>query len=129
MFRSQTLTTSVARPPAAVKAFIRDYRRLPEWLSFIRGVREEDGRWIMEIPGGTMAIEFVPDNELGVVDHRVTLADGQTFYNPMRVVPNGAGSEVMFTLYQAPGMNDVQFAEDAATVQKDLNNLARLLKP
>jgi hypothetical protein len=127
MLRSQTLTVSIARPPAVVVDFIRDYRRLREWLSFISGVREQDGRWMMETPTGAMQIEFVPANELGVVDHRVTLADGQTFLNPMRVVANGAGSEAMFTLYQAPGMSDEQFADDAKTVQTDLNSLARLL--
>jgi hypothetical protein len=42
-------------------------------------------------------------------------------------VANGAGSEVLFTLYQAPGMSDEQFAADAKTVQTDLGNLARLL--
>lgn len=127
MVRSQTLTASVDRPPSAVVTFIRDYRRLPEWLSFISGVREESGRWFMDTPAGSMQIEFVPANELGVVDHRVTLADGQSFYNPMRVAPNGTGSEVQFTLFQTPGMSDEQFATDAKTVQTDLNNLARLL--
>ncbi len=127
MLRSQTLTASVACLPAEAVAFIRDYRRLPDWLSFITGVSEEAGRWLMDTPGGMMEIEFVPANEFGVVDHRVTLADGQTFDNPMRVVPNGAGSEVQFTLFQTPGMSDEQFATDAKTVQTDLNNLARLL--
>jgi len=128
MFRSQTLTVSIARPPAEVATCIRDYRRLPEWLSFITGVREEAGRWFMETPAGVMQIEFVPTNELGVVDHRVSLPDGQTFHNPMRVVPNSEGSEVQFTLFQSPGMSDEQFVADSATVQADLENLRRILE-
>ncbi len=124
---SRTLSISLACPPAEVVAFIRDYWRLPEWLSFITGVRQEAGHWWMDTAEGAMQIEFVPANELGVVDHHVTLANGQKFYNPMRVVPNGAGSEVQFTLFQTPGMSDEQFATDAKTVQADLDNLARLL--
>lgn len=38
----------------------------------------------------------------------------------MRVVPNGDGSEVVFTLFRQPGMTDEQFAADAAWVAKDL---------
>lgn len=128
MYRSQTITASIARAPAEVSAFIRDYARLPEWLSFITGIREDAGRWQIETPAGVMRIEFVPANDFGVVDHRVWLADGQEFYNPMRVVANGAGSEVLFTLYQTPGMSDEQFAADAQTVQADLENLRRLLE-
>lgn len=128
MHRSQTITTSIARPAAEVVAMIRDYRRLPEWLSFITGIREEAGRWLMGTPAGEMPIEFVPANEFGIVDHHVWLPDGQQFTNPMRVLSNGDGSEVMFTLYQTPGMSDERFAEDAKTVQKDFENLRRLLE-
>jgi hypothetical protein len=127
MQQSRTLSVSVACPPAEVVAYIRDYRRLSEWLSFISGVREEGGRWFLDTPQGAMAIAFVPANELGVVDHHVALADSQAFYNPMRVVSNGTGSEVLFTLFKAPGMSDEQFAADAETVQRDLANLARRL--
>jgi hypothetical protein len=128
MYRAQTITVSIARPPQDVAAVIADYRRLPEWLSFITGIRDDAGRWQMETPVGAMQIEFVPANDFGIVDHRVWLADGQQFYNPMRVVANGAGSEVMFTLYQTPGMSDERFVEDAKTVQADLENLRRLLE-
>jgi hypothetical protein len=34
----------------------------------------------------------------------------------MRVVPNGEGSELVFTLIRQPGMSDTQFAEDKAAV-------------
>jgi hypothetical protein len=128
MLRSQTLIVSIDRPPAEVATFIRDYRRLPEWLSFVTEVREEAGRWFMETPAGIMQIEFVPANELGVLDHRVSLPDGQTFHNPMRVVPHSERSEVQFTLFQTPGMRDEQFLADAATVQADLDNLRRILE-
>jgi hypothetical protein len=33
------------------------------------------------------------------LDHDVTLPSGETLSNPMRVVPNGTGSEVVFTLF------------------------------
>jgi len=35
----------------------------------------------------------------------------------MRVLPNGAGSEVTFTLFQLPEMSDQTFSEDAGMVE------------
>ncbi|MCA9070771.1 MAG: hypothetical protein KDA84_17695, partial [Planctomycetaceae bacterium] len=74
----------------------------------------------METPTGWVGIRFVPTNDFGVLDHVVTLPDGQSILNPMRVVANGEGSELMFTLFQLPGMSDEQFAKDTGMVEADL---------
>jgi hypothetical protein len=62
-----------------------------------------------------------------VLDHDVDLPGG-TVHNPMRVIPNGAGSEVLFTLIQLPGVSDAQFQQDMDTVRADLNKLRTLLE-
>jgi hypothetical protein len=46
----------------------------------------------------------------------------------MRVVTNGTGSEVLFTMFQLPGMSDHQFAEDVAMVARDLQSLKVVLE-
>ena len=46
----------------------------------------------------------------------------------MRVVPNGEGSEFVFTLIRRPGMSDGQFAQDKAAVENDLKTLKDLLE-
>jgi len=38
---------------------------------------------------------------------------GVEVYVPIRVLPNGSGSTVLFTLFQLPGMSDEKYAEDA----------------
>ena len=58
----------------------------------------------------------------------MTLPDGTTIRNPMRVVPNGESSEVSFTLFQLPGMSDEEFARDAGMVEADLRTLKRVLE-
>jgi hypothetical protein len=45
----------------------------------------------------------------------------------MRVVPNGAGAEVLVTVFRRPGMSDEAFAADAAWVLRDLLALKALL--
>lgn len=64
----------------------------------------------------------------GVLDHWVTPAPGVEVYVPMRVVANGEGSEVIFTLFQQPGMTDEQFAADARLVEQDLATLKKVLE-
>lgn len=51
----------------------------------------------MEMADGRIGIRFAPANKFSVLDHVVTLPDGRSILNPMRVVPNDEGSEVLFT--------------------------------
>lgn len=65
---------------------------------------------------GRVGFSVVKRNEYGVPDQDVTLASGESFDNPMRVIPAGG-------LQRAPpaGMSDAVFDRDAAAVQADLN--------
>ena len=58
----------------------------------------------------------------------VTLPDGQVFNNPMRVVPNGAGSLVTFALFRQDGMSDAEFERNAGMVESDLHALKRVVE-
>jgi hypothetical protein len=82
----------------------------------------------VETPGGPMAIRFAVPNEFGVLDHVVSPARGIEIEVPMRVVPNGLGSELMFTLFQTPEMTDEAFIQDAGMVERDLGTLKQLLE-
>src|SRR4029453_4646138 len=79
-------------------------------------------------PFGTVRLRFAPRNSFGVMDHDVTLESGATIHNPMRVVPNGEGSELVFTLIRQPGISDAQLAEDRRAVENDLKTLKNLLE-
>jgi hypothetical protein len=76
---------------------------------------------------GEARFSFAPANDMGVLDHDVELPGG-IFHNPMRVIPNGAGSEVLFTVVQFPGISDEQFEADLNTVRADLNKLRTVLE-
>ncbi|WP_146646785.1 hypothetical protein [Labilithrix luteola] len=60
--------------------------------------------------------------------HWVTEPNGSIVYIPIRVLVNGNGSEVVFTLYRLPGMSDEHYARDATAVQRDLDTLKRVLE-
>ena len=97
-------------------------------LSFCLSVKKSGDKWGMETPTGWVGIRFVAVNDYGVLNHVVTLPDGQSILNPVRVVANDIGSEVMFTLFQLPSMSDEQFSKDAGMVEADLQTLKAVLE-
>jgi len=124
MSNSKTLSVSVGRKPAEIYDFILDPENLPRWApAFSQSAIKSGNEWKVESPDGLVTIRFVERNEFGVLDHWVTMPSGQVVLNPMRVIPNGDGSEVVFTLYQRPGMPDDKFEADAQMVASDLQTL------
>jgi hypothetical protein len=128
--KSKTLTVSIDAPAKQVYDFAVNPENLPRWATaFVRSVKRVAGEWIIEAMDGTeVGVRFVPRNELGVLDHAVRLPSGQEITSHMRVIPNGSGSEVIFTLFQSPGMSDDDFARDAGMIQRDLQTLKGVLE-
>jgi hypothetical protein len=77
---------------------------------------------------GKVSVSFVQRNDFGILDHYVTLPSGETFYNPLRVIPDGDACEVVFTLRRQAGATDEDFARDRAAVRADLASLKRILE-
>jgi uncharacterized protein YndB with AHSA1/START domain len=124
------ITTFINRTPADVYAFASNPQNLPLWAAGLTRseVTKQGNTWVAEAPFGKVKIKFAPTNNLGVLDHDVQLESGIVVHNPMRVVPNGTGSEFTFTLFQQPGMSQQQFEEDAQAVAADLHTLKTLLE-
>lgn len=126
---SRHLSEHIARPASVVYDFVIDPRNLPRWAPGLGAeIEEEHGRWYVETGMGRVEIRFAERNPFGVLDHDVTLPSGETFYNPMRVTPDGANAEVVFTLRRQPDMSDADFDRDAKTVAADLALLKKLLE-
>jgi hypothetical protein len=123
------VSVSINRPPDAVYAFAAEIENLPKWAAGLcKTIRNVNGEWIADGSVGTVKVRFTERNALGVLDHDVVLPSGVTIHNPIRVVPNGAGSEVMFTLLRQPGVSAETFEKDAKAVERDLRTLKTLLE-
>ena len=123
------ISVSIERRAAEVYEFASNPENLPQWAGGLGGsIKKVDDEWIAEAPMGTVKVKFAEHNKFGILDHNVTLSSGAKFYNPMRVFPNNDGSEVIFTLYRQAGMSDQKFADDAGSVERDLNKLKTLLE-
>jgi hypothetical protein len=120
---------TIRRDWQAVYDFASRPENMPRWASGLASGLEPDGSdWIATGVLGTVRVSFAPRNSFGVIDHTVTIDSGLQVHNALRIVPNGDGCEVMFTLLHLDGMNDEQFANDAAHVAKDLAALKALME-
>ena len=129
MSTSRHLSTHIDRPAQDVYTYASNPANVPEWAAGLGGSIEQiDGEWVADSPMGRVVVKFADSNEYGVVDHEVTLPSGETVYNPMRVIPDGDGCEVVFTIRQRPDMTDDDFTRDANAVQADLRTLKNLLE-
>ena len=104
MTESIHISEHITRSAAEVYAYASQLANLVHWAA---GVSAE------------MEVRFEGPNTLGVLDHWMTVG-GQHFYNPMRVIPDGNGSEVIFTLRNPTDADRVAIATDLATLKRIL---------
>ncbi len=129
LLKSTTVGVSVNRDPKTVYEFVSNLENLPTWAKmFCLSVKQLNGGWIVETPQGPAKIRLVERNNLGILDHHVNTSPAVEVFVPMRVVPNGDGSEVMLTVFQTPEMSEEKFAEDIGLVERDLKNLKHALE-
>ena len=104
---------TIDRPTLDVYNFVSDPKNLPKWASGL---------------DGAVKVRFAERNKFGVLDHFVTVGSGPEVYVPMRVFPNGEGTEVLLTVFRRDGISDEKFAEDTQWVRRDLEALKELLE-
>jgi hypothetical protein len=127
---SRTLNIRINRPYQDVYDFLVIPENFPKWALGLGALTETagDNEWLVASPGGPARVRFTEQNRFGVLDHYVMPESGVEVYVPMRVIANGAGSEVSLVLFRAPDMSDEQYAEDAGLMEKDLATLKQLLE-
>jgi hypothetical protein len=128
-FESRTLSIRIDRDAQDVYDFVSVPENWPKWATGLGTLKKGvHGSWIAETPQGQVKVRFTKQNDFGVLDHYVTPEGGAEIYIPMRIIANGKGSEVLFTLFHLPGVSDEKFKEDAEWVMRDLTALKKLLE-
>lgn len=127
---SAHISVLVNARPHDVYEIARDVKRLPQWAAGLATGTVDvinDDLVVLNAPMGPARTEFVSWNELGILDHTVTLSDGIRSYNPLRVTPHPYGSEVTFTVLRLDS-TDAEFERDCQLVREDLRRLALLVE-
>lgn len=126
----QHISIYIARCPSDIYAFASNPENLPRWAAGLArsDVLKDGDEWIADAPFGRVKIRFAVQNAFFVMDHDVELDSGQVVHNPMRVVPNGGGGEVIFTLIRQSGMSEQEYAADKLAIEADLRTLKGVLE-
>lgn len=131
MLRSQTISIPINRPFREVYEFLAEPRNFPSWASNLGAnfVHLGGPLWATDTRKGRMILRFAERNDYGILDHAVypegTVAPLTT---PMRVIANGEGSEILFTLMQRPGMTEEEFASELEWTRSDFGALRSMLE-
>jgi hypothetical protein len=127
--QTRTISVTIDAPFERVVADLVDPSTHPEWATrFFAGpaVLAEDGMYEVDVPtmGGRTRVSVEADVGRGVID--VFLAPAGAPFGPplpIRVLPNGDGADVLFTLARLPGMTDQQWTDGIAGMEEELQNL------
>lgn len=125
---SRNLSVSIARDLDEAYAFLSLPENFPKWASGLGALRRLGEDWLVDTPEGPMKVRFSERNALGVLDHWVFPGPDQVIYIPMRVIRNGTGCELVFTLFRLPEMTQEKFDADAEWVMRDLQAAKRYLE-
>ena len=120
--RSETRSISIQASPAKVLDLVGDAGALPRWApNFATSVRLENGHWLVN---DELLIDLRVDRELGTVDILRPKLPPTGAYS--RVVPNGEGSEYLFTLFFPDGTAEEAITKQMTVVEEELRTIRAL---
>jgi len=126
IFQTRTLAISIDAPFAKVVMDLADPVTHPEWAKeFFSGAAKRTGteEVLVSVPmmGGIVRYKIEADTKRGVLD-LFFAPDGVDFGVPIpvRLIKNGDGVDVLWTLTRFPGMPDSAWEHGVASMEKEL---------
>lgn len=130
MRRSHTISLQIDYPYDDAYRFLADPLNYGAWAAVDRDSYRPlgNGDWEGMTAFGKRHFRFTPPNAFGVLDHAVFIPGEVPLWTPMRVMPNEEGTELSFTFYQRPGMNEAEFLSAIEWITTDFLTLKSLLE-
>jgi hypothetical protein len=124
---AETRSVAIDANPSEVFAFVSDPHNLPRWAPrFASAVRPSGEHWVVSSGASELTIDVSTDSRRGTVD----LLGGPKFDRGAftRVLPNGRGSEFMFTLFFPPDADPQAVADQMEVVETELRSVRELVQ-
>jgi hypothetical protein len=123
--RAETRSISIAAALEIVLQFLGDARRLPDWApAFARAVEPDGQDWLIDSAAGRFRVRVRVSPEHGTVD--LLRPEDPRRGAHMRVLHNGDGSELLFTLVFPVATEDQAIAQQMSTVEAELRTVRDL---
>lgn len=127
--RADTQTVTIQADPRQVLRFVSDGTNLPRWaIGFAKSVAQDGDRWLVTTGQGEVPTTILVDEEVGTVDFHMEMGATGESAAFTRVLPNGPGTEFVFTQFQTDGVPDEVFDQLVAAVGHELTALKALLE-
>lgn len=124
-----TLATTINAPFELVTADLADPTTHPVWATEFfaaPAIEAGDGTFRTVVPrmGGPVRLRIEAHEPSGIIDLYLA-PEGAEFGPPLpvRVVPNGDGVDVLFTLARFPGVGDEEWREGLESMTRELQQL------
>jgi hypothetical protein len=132
--QTEVVKVTIDRPFDEVARYVGDPSSAHEWATefFAGPLKATKGdEFVATVPmmGGEVRYRQDADLDKGVID--IYLAPrGGNFGPPLpvRVLPNGGGADVLYTLAQFPGTSDQAWQAGLQSMARELENLKQLLE-
>jgi uncharacterized protein YndB with AHSA1/START domain len=123
--RSETRSIAIDAPPDKVHRFISDATNIPRWApAFATAIRPSDYHWVATSERGEAEIIVASNPDSGTLD--ILSAADRTRGAFARVIGNGPGSEVLFTLFFALDTPEQAVAAQMTVVDGELASIKQL---
>lgn len=126
IFQTKTLTISIDAPFTKVATDLANPSTHPEWATeFFSGTAKKmsNGEVLVTVPmmGGSVRYKIEADLESGVLDLFLS-PEGADFGAPLpvRLIKNGDGVDVLWTLTRFPGVADSAWEHGVVSMKKEL---------
>ena len=119
---AHTRSIAIAAPPKALVELLADGERLPDWApDFASEIRAEGDHWLVGSGEGQFRIRIRSSADLGTVDILSAEDDRTGAFG--RVIPNGDGSEFLFTLLFPADTDGGAIAAQMEVVESELERV------
>jgi len=131
VYEARAISLSVARPLSEVYDFLAEPTNFSSW-AFVEDAMMEplgQGEWCVETSVGRRFMKFAVRNRSGILSYQSRLSLDETPHLvPMRVLPNGGGTEIVHVFIRRPGATDEDFNSLIEWVTTDLLVLKSILE-
>ncbi|WP_157582211.1 hypothetical protein [Phycicoccus sp. Soil803] len=127
-----TRAVTVRRPLSVVTALLADPTRYSEWaIDYFTSpvVMIDESTYRVSTVPGERRFRVDTDLDRGTFDLYLAPIDGPYSYPlPIRVLANGEGADVVFTVTREPELSDDDWRSSLLSLENELNALKRLLE-
>lgn len=126
---AHTESVTLEAPFAKAFAYLSNPAHLPEWANvYCQHIERSSDEWIAQTVIGRLGIRYQCDRASGTIDIVSIMEPGMEDTAYTRLIPNGTGSEFLFTFFRSDDMTDEIFDSQRWGLREELRSLRAIAR-